>query len=113
MASVKELAKKWVGNWKEFKGLGWEGAYKLEDPENWAVYCTHTRDSPTREVSRGHRVEAALGTFLVKDKDPDARLERFRHWGCGWIDAVSVRVYRDGAITKAFKKLVPFLRRES
>jgi hypothetical protein len=36
--------------------------------------------------------------------DPDVVFESHDHWACGNVDGFSIRVYRDGVITDAFRK---------
>jgi hypothetical protein len=88
------------GNWKEFSCFGWH--CRPEDCDNWAVVYTHNRDSGLLDQSNATVVAAALAPFMAGD-NPEVRPERHRNWLCGWIDGYSIRVYREGEITEAFR----------
>ena len=92
-----------VGNWKTFECFAWYRADDLTDPENWTVIYTHHRDSDLMDQSNAAVIEAALDTF-TKGKNPDAVAENHNHWAVGWMGGVSIRVFKRGRITKAFRK---------
>lgn len=39
----------------------------------------------------------------MEGDNPDVVPEHHSHWACGWIDGHSIRVFRDGDITDAFR----------
>lgn len=72
------------------------------DADDWAIFYTHNRDSGLLDQSNAAAIGKALEPFTGED-DPDAVAERHDHWACGWIDGFAVRVFKDGAITAAFR----------
>ena len=94
---LEAAAKAAAGNWQEFDCFAWHRQPK--DADNWAIVYTHNRDSGLLDRSNAAAIEAALEPFL----GGDVVAEHHHHWACGWIDGYSIRVYRRGRITKAFK----------
>lgn len=92
-----------VGNWKTFEYHAWYRADDLTDADNWCVVFTHHRDSDLLDQSNAVAIKAALDTF-TKGKNPDAVAESHNHWAVGWMGGVSIRVFKRGRITKAFRK---------
>jgi hypothetical protein len=63
---------------------------------------THHRDSGLLDQSNAAVIEKALESFTQGD-DPDVVFERHFHWAVRHIDGFSVRVYRNGEITDAYR----------
>jgi hypothetical protein len=101
--TLEDAAKEAAGNWREFNCFAWHRANEIKDPENWAIFYTHSRDSGLLDQSNAEAIEAALGPFTNGD-DPNVVMENHHHWACGWIAGCSLRVFRRGKITKAFRK---------
>ena len=99
---LDESARESAGNWQNFNCFVWFRAKELEDPENWSVIYTHNRDSGLLDQSNASVIQAALKPFTVGD-DPDVVMESHSHWAVGHVDGFSLRVFRDGEITEAFK----------
>jgi hypothetical protein len=74
----------------------------LDDPDAWAIVCTHNRDSGLLEQSNAHAIAETTERFTEGD-DPDVVTESHSHWAVGDVDGFSIRVYRDGEITDAFQ----------
>ena len=91
-----------AGNWKHFECFAWHRGHDLKDADNWAIIYTHNRDSTLLDQSNATAIEEALEPFTEGD-NPDVVPEHHDHWACGWIDGYSIRVYRRGRITKAFR----------
>ena len=87
-----------AGNWRKFDSFAWHR--KPDDAETWAIIYTHHRDSGLLDQSNAAAIEAALTPFTDTG---DVVFESHFHWAVGHIDGFSVRVYRRGRITKAFK----------
>jgi hypothetical protein len=100
--TLEEAAKKAAGNWQKFECFCWDRARDLDVPENWAILYTNNRDSGLLDQSNAAAIEKAMEPFTDAD-DPDVMAEHHHHWACGWIDGYSIRVFRDGQITEAFK----------
>jgi hypothetical protein len=96
---LEDAAKEAAGNWQHFTCFSWHRAIELIDPENWAIIYTHHRDSSLIELSNAEAITNALKPFLGKDIVE----EHHNHWATGWIDGFSIRVYRRGHITRAFR----------
>ena len=99
---LQNAAKAAAGNWRDFESFAWDGAWELDDPENWTVVYTHHRDSGLLDQSNAVVIERALEPFSEGD-DPDVTDEHHRHWAVGWIDGFAIRVFRNGHITQAFR----------
>lgn len=77
---------------------------ELESPENWAIHCTHHRDSGLLDQSNAEVIARKLETFMKGD-DPDMVAESHEHWLVGHIDGFSIRVYDTSRqITDAFNR---------
>ena len=100
--SIDDDAKEAVGNWRSFSDFGWSRQYDIDDLDNWAIFYTHNRDSRLLEESNADAINEAMEPFTDGD-DPDVVMESHRHWAVGHVDGFSMRVYRDGVITEAFK----------
>ncbi len=100
--TIEEAATKAAGNWREFDCFVWHRRSELADPENWAIFYTHHRDSGLLDQSNASVIEKALEPFIDGD-DHDVVFESHSHWAVGHIDGFSIRVFRNGKITDAFK----------
>ena len=92
-----------AGNWTKFRCHSWCRANELDDADKWCVVFTHHRDSGLLDQSNAAAIEAELDTF-TKGDDPDVVAESHGHFGVGWINGFSIRVFRDGNITDAFTR---------
>jgi hypothetical protein len=99
---LEEAAKTAAGNWAKFDSFVWFRAHDLDEPGDWAVLYTQHRDSGLIDQSNASVIEDALQPFTEGD-DPDVVMESHSHWAVGHIDGFSVRVFRDGEITDAFR----------
>ena len=99
---LQSAAKAAAGNWRDFESFAWDGAWELDDPENWTIVYTHHRDSGLLDQSNAVVIERCLEPFSAGD-DPDVTDEHHRHWAVGWIDGFAIRVVRDGQVTSAFR----------
>jgi hypothetical protein len=101
--TLEEAAEQAAGNWRDFDCFCWYRKDEIEDPENWAIVYTHHRDSGLLDQSNAHVIAAALEPFTDGD-DPDVVMESHNHWAVGHVDGFSIRVFRVGQITDAFRK---------
>ena len=99
---LKTAAKEAAGNWQRFECFAWDRARELARPENWAIVYTHHRDSGLLDQSNAAAIKKAIEPFM-QDDNADVVAEHHRHWAVGWIDGFSIRVFRRGRITTAFK----------
>ena len=100
---LEDAAQATAGNWKTFDCFFWCRADDLADADNWTVIYTHHRDSDLMDQSNAAAIEAVLDTF-TKGNNPDVVAESHDHFMVGSMDGFSIRVYRRGRITKAFRK---------
>ena len=102
---LEDAAKQAAGNWRQFSCFWWRRANDLEKPEDWAILYTHNRDSGLLDVSNASAIDEALAPFTkgADNSDPDVVEEDHDHWAVGWVEGYSIRVYKHGRITKAFK----------
>jgi hypothetical protein len=99
---LKEAAEQAAGNWQRFNCFVWFRERELSDPDKWAVIYTHNRDSGLLDQSNAAVIEAAMKPFVIGD-DPDVVFESHSHWAVGHVDGFSVRVFKRGRVTKAFR----------
>jgi hypothetical protein len=100
--TVEDAARELAGNWAKWDSFVWHRRRELDDPDSWSVIYTQHRDSGLLAVSNASVIAEKLAPFADGD-DPDVVAGRHDHWACGWTDGYSIRVYRDGRITDAFR----------
>ena len=100
--TLEDAAKQLAGNWQRFESFVWFRESEIDDPDNWAIIYTHNRDSGLLDQSNADAVAEALKAFSKTD-DADVVFESHDHWAVGHVDGFSIRVYRNGEITEAFK----------
>ncbi len=107
---ICDAAREAAGNWRDFDSFAWTRPFdgSLENPDDWTIVYTHNRDSDLIEVSNASVVAEELAPFVESD-NPDVISESHSHWMCGWIDGFTIRVFRDGAITAAYRKWLELL----
>lgn len=99
---IEVVANETTGNWKRFSCFAWFRRHDLNDADNWAVIYTHHRDSGLLDQSNAATIAKALERF-ASDDAPDVVFESHDHFAVGHIDGFSVRVFKDGEITEAFR----------
>lgn len=99
---LEDAAKEAAGNWQDFTCFVWWREREIPDSDRWAVIYTHNRDSGLLDQSNAEVIRKAMEPFSDTD-DPDVVFESHSHWACGHVDGFSIRVFRDGQVTKAFK----------
>jgi hypothetical protein len=102
IGSLEEAAKEAAGNWLHFDCFSWHRQHDLDSPEDWAIFYTSNRDSGLLDQSNEAVINAAMKPF-TSGKNPDVVLETHNHWAVGHVDGFSIRVFRRGRITKAFR----------
>ena len=100
--TLEDAAKEAAGNWQEFTCFVWSRDSEIPDPENWAIVYTHNRDSGLLDQSNADAIAKVMEPFTDGD-DPDVVFESHDHWAVGHVDGFSIRVFRNGEITAAFK----------
>ena len=99
--SLQDAARVAAGNWQEFHCFIWNRQPK--DADKWAIIYTHNRDSGLLDQSNASIIEKTLQPF-TKGNNPDIVFESHSHWAVGHVDGFSIRVYKRGKITKAFRE---------
>jgi hypothetical protein len=99
---LQAAAEQAAGNWTKFGDFSWNRASELDAPGDWFITYTHHRDSGLLDQSNADAIERELQIFTDGD-DPDVVAEHHHHWAVGWIEGWSIRVFRDGQITEAFR----------
>ena len=100
--TIEEAAKEAAGNWRTFKCFVWWREREMNDSDQWMIHYTHHRDSGILDQSNAEQIRQALSQFTDGD-DPDVIEESHSHWAVGHIDGFSLRVFRNGEITEAFR----------
>ena len=98
----EEAASQAAGNWKRYSCFCWDRLREIDDPDDWAIIYTHHRDSGLLDQSNAAAMADALRSFS-ESENPDVVFESHAHWAVGHVDGFSIRVYRDGDITDAFR----------
>lgn len=99
---LEAAAKEAAGNWRSFECFCWHRASELDSPDDWFVTYSHHRDSGLIDQSNAAAIEEALEPFM-KGRNPNVVAEHHHHWAVGWIEGFSIRVFKRGRITKAFR----------
>lgn len=99
---LKDAAKTAAGNWQRFDCFVWFRDKELKKPEDWSIIYTRNRDSSLLDQSNSSVISKAMLPF-TKGDDPDVVFESHSHWAVGHVDGFSVRVFKRGRITKAFR----------
>ena len=100
--TIEKAATDAAGNWQEFDSFAWWRKSEVESPNDWLIHYTHNRDSGLLDQSNAAQISEALEQFTDGD-DPDVVEESHNHWAVGYVDGFSLRVFRDGKITEAFR----------
>jgi hypothetical protein len=100
---LDEAARRAAGNWRTFDSFSWHRGWELDDADDWAIFYTHNRDSDLLAQSNAAAIAEALEPF-TDATDPDVVFESHSHWAVGHVDGMSIRVYRDGETTDAFRR---------
>jgi hypothetical protein len=100
--ALEDAAKEAAGNWREFSCFVWHRETEIDDPGNWAIIYTHNRDSGLLDQGNADAIAKAMEQFSDTD-DPDVVFETHDHWAVGHVDGFSIRVFKHGQITDAFK----------
>lgn len=98
--TIEEAAEQAAGNHARFTCFAWFG--RPDDSEDWAIIYTHNRDSGPLDLSNAEVIAEALAPF-AEAEPADVVFESHNHWAVGHVDGFSIRVYRQGEITEAFR----------
>ena len=109
MEPIEELAEKAKGNWRKFGSFAWHA--RPDDAESFYIHHLDNRDSTLLAQSNADAIRRDLKEWTGAAEDgADVLPQHFSHWLCGWVDAVAIRVYRDGVITPAFRRLYDIMK---
>ncbi len=100
--TLEDAADEAAGNWRKWTCFVWDRERDLDNPDNWGIIYTHNRDSGLLTMSNADVIAKAMEPFTEGD-DPDVVMESHDHWLCGHVDGFSIRVYRNGEVTEAFR----------
>ncbi len=100
--TIEEAAAESAGNWRDFNCFVWWRKDELDREEDWMIHYSHHRDSGLLDQSNAEQIRQALASFTEGD-DPDVVEESHSHWAVGHIDGFSLRVFKSGEITEAFR----------
>jgi hypothetical protein len=100
--TLDEAARSAAGNWKRFSCFCWDRLREIDHPDNWAIVYTHNRDSGLLDQSNAAAIADVLSSFSEAE-NPDVVFESHSHWAVGHVDGFSIRVYRAGEISDAFR----------
>lgn len=92
-----------AGNWRDFDSFVWFRQSELKNPEEWAIFYTHNRDSGLLTQSNASVITKEMTKFS-KGRYPEVFFESHSHFACGYVDGFSIRAYKKGKVTKAFLK---------
>lgn len=100
--TIEEATQQAAGNWRTFECFVWWREDELDRPDNWMIHYSHHRDSGILDQSNAAQISEALAPFTEGD-NPDVVEESHSHWAVGHIDGFSMRVFKKGKITEAFR----------
>ena len=100
--TLEDAAREAAGNWRSWTCFVWDREREIDDAENWSIIYTHNRDSGLLAQSNAAAIADVLMPFS-ETENPDVVFESHAHWAVGHVDGFSIRVYRDGEITEAFR----------
>jgi hypothetical protein len=100
--TLEDAATEAAGNWQSWTCFVWDRQRDLDDGDNWAIFYTHNRDSALLAQSNADAITKAMEPFTDGD-DSNVVMESHSHWAVGFVNGFSIRVFRNGAITDAFK----------
>jgi hypothetical protein len=100
--TIEDAAREAAGNWRTWSCFVWDRLREIDDPESWSIVYTHNRDSGLPAQSNAAMIAEALRPFS-KTENPDVVFESHSHWAVGHVDGFSMRVYRAGEVTDAFR----------
>jgi hypothetical protein len=101
---VAAAARRLAGNWRQFEAFVWSRGYRLQGADHWMIGYTSHRDAGLLAQSNAKVIAERLAPFSVGD-DPDLVFERHSHFAFGYVEGLSLRVYRtDGTITAVFRE---------
>ena len=100
--TLEDAATEAAGNWQSWTCFVWDRERELDEPDTWAIFYTHSRDSGLLAQSNADAITEALEPFTEAD-DPDVVMESHDHWAVGHVDGFSIKVFRNGEMTDAFK----------
>ncbi len=100
--TLEDAAHEAAGNWRSWTCFVWDRERELDDPESWCIVYTHNRDSGLLDMSNAEVIAKAMKPISAGN-DPDVDFESHSHWAVGHVDGFSIRVFRDGEITDAFR----------
>lgn len=101
--SLEDAAREAAGNWRHFECFAWHRQQVVPDAENWTIVYSNHRDSGLLDQSNAAVIEESLEPF-TNGRNPDVVPETHSHWAVGHVDGFSIRVFKRGRITKAFRK---------
>lgn len=107
---LTEAAKEAAGNWKRFHCFVWWREKEMNDADDWAIIYTDNRDSGLIDQSNAAVIREEMEPYS-KGRNPSVVFERHSHWLVGHVDGFSIRVFRRGRITKAFRKYFELVQR--
>ena len=100
--TLEHAAREAAGNWSSWTCFVWDREREIDDAENWSIIYTHNRDSGLLAQSNAAAIADALRSFS-ESENPDVVFESHAHWAVGHVDGFSIRIYRNGEITAAFR----------
>jgi len=107
---VEEAAIEAAGNWKRFDSFAWFRKSEIGDSDSWSIHYTNHRESKLLDRSNSKVIRSAMCQFAEGD-DPDLVFESHSHFAVGYIEGFSIRVFRIGQITDAFKSFHQLMER--
>ena len=105
----EQAAEKAAGNWQKFDSFAWSYRAQPDDADLYTIIHPSNRDSGLLEQSNSDAMAKELKEF---EDSGEVDWQSFSHWGCGWVDALIVKVYTDhskACLTPAFERLCDLL----
>lgn len=88
------FASEFCANWLKFECFAWD-YYNEDDSLLWGIWYYSNRDSSLLEQANGDYIENHWYKEHEFNKSDNIRLERHNHWAVGYVDGLSIKVYKD------------------
>jgi len=92
MHTINDAINNQKGNWKTFPDFCWSSKDSVDNPDNYCIVYTLTRDSNNLELSNDKYICNRLNRFM--DNNMVLR-EHHKHWAVGWVEGFAIQVVNE------------------
>lgn len=101
MDKIEQKANELRGNWRKFESFAWHDQDEVDDPYNWGIVYTRSRDtSDPISLANCRVIDLVMGIY-ISGGSQNIREEHHSHWVNGWVDGYAIRIRDDqGNVTQ-------------